>query len=89
MADEDYVTSQLVAVEELQDGDLIDLQGDPYADVGDHADAGTFEYEVAEVVGVEFETSTCVRVDLANLGGFGFPPGHCVLWVGNAVEERS
>jgi hypothetical protein len=74
---------QLVAVEELRDGDLIDLHGDPYADVGDHADAGTFEYELVEVVSVEVETSTCVRVDLANLGGFGFPPGHRVLWIGS------
>lgn len=58
-------------VSDLVAGDLVDLEGDPYAD-----EDPTWEFEYGEVEDTERETDDCVRVDFANGGSIGFPPDH-------------
>lgn len=64
----------LKAISELQSGDLVDLQGDRYADNGSHPE---LEFEYCEVDTVERETADCIRVDFLNIC-VGFPPDHRV-----------
>lgn len=64
---------ELVAVEDLREGDACDLQGDGYAQ-GDAFAAA--EFELFEVCGFERETADCVRVDFEGADSVGFPPGH-------------
>jgi hypothetical protein len=71
-----------IRARDLRPGDLLDLEGDPYADPrGDSLSADGehfygFEYELAEVVEpVEFETPTCVVVH-TDMVSCGFPPDH-------------
>ena len=59
--------------QDLQRGDLLDLEGDEYADP-DNSDR-VFPFEKAVVMAVEQETPTCIRVD-TNAGSFGVPPDH-------------
>lgn len=63
-----------VKVEELAEGDLVDLAGDPYADEGDI----TLEYEYVQVAGVERETPRCTVVHFEGYPSCGFPVGHKV-----------
>jgi hypothetical protein len=74
-----------VPVTELRVGDLIDLEGDPYADRG-HGDPGhhcPFQDELVEVGDIdgqapgELETPGCYRLDYEG-GACGFPPGHLI-----------
>lgn len=76
----------MVPVEDLQEGDLVDLEGDRYADVGELRDSGLLLYEYAEVVGVEQETPDCTRLDLEDLNSIGFPRGHMVKRVFRGIE---
>ena len=62
-----------VRVDALVEGDLIDLEGDFYADR--RADNPMFPYELARVDETEQETDGCIRVD-TQLGSYGFPPDH-------------
>lgn len=63
-------------VSNLKPGDLVDLEGDAYADVdGAHPE---FEFEFQAVVAIERETANCVRVDFETCS-FGFPPSHRVV----------
>ena len=63
-----------VPVTELLPGDLVNLQGDIFADNGEHPE---FEFELQTVIEVERETPNCVRVDFES-GSFGFPPDYTV-----------
>lgn len=65
-----------VVVTELREGDLVDLEGDAYADDGEHP---TLEFEYALVVGPnERETDECYRVDFDH-DSVGFPIDHRVI----------
>ena len=76
------------AVEELKEGDLVDLEGDQYADPS-HDDGCAFPYEYAMVLGVDEETPECTRVDFDSTS-VGFPHGYRLpvkRWVqGGAVQ---
>lgn len=65
---------RLVAVEDLEDGMLVDLQGDKYADPEEDPE---YEFEHALVSEAVRETDACVRVDF-NHTSVGFPAGHRV-----------
>ena len=74
----------LIAVEQLREGDVIDLHGDAYADPD--ADTPGLEFEYAYVDAVEPETSTCVLVH-TDAGSFGLPTGHQVALIERAAGE--
>lgn len=73
-------------VTELQEGDLVDLQNDPFYDrPTDDADPDhdacriSIEFEYQTVVGTERETPGCVRVDFEGVCSGGFPPTHTLI----------
>lgn len=76
-------TRELVPVTGLAVGDLIDLEGDPFADPHhtdpDHLCLHEFEYVlVGDLFGYgpgELETPDCYRLDYEG-GACGFPPEH-------------
>lgn len=80
-------------VQDLQEGDMVDLEGDPYADPeGEEPDCDdcasrrdSYKYEFEEVMGVEQETPDCVRVDFI-MDSIGFPTDHQVFVVHEAEE---
>lgn len=61
-------------ISELQPGDLVNLEGDHYADNGEHPE---FEFEYAEVGEIELETPTCTVIHFDKIS-CGFPPNHVV-----------
>lgn len=68
----------LVPVAELQEGDLVDLEGDEFYD---HDEAlcscrTIVQYEYATVVELVQETPTCTAVYFEGIAGCGFPPDH-------------
>jgi hypothetical protein len=63
-------------VSELRLGDMIDLEGDRYADP-DSANPA-FECEYAVVDYIERETSDCILIGIEGGDNFGFPPDHLV-----------
>ncbi len=65
-----------ILIRQLTPGMKVDLEGDRYADP-DRSSAA-LEYELAEVVGINWETASCVRVDTTE-GAYGFPPDHSVI----------
>lgn len=69
----------MVPVEELKPGDMIDLAGDPYADVDDEDDGRhtALEFSYAVVEGIEEETADCTVV-YTDIASQGFPRGHLV-----------
>lgn len=76
-----------VPVEELQPGDLIDLEGDPYADPG-RAEI-MFESEYAVVTEApELETADCTLVH-TDAGSYGFPRGHRVPRSPDRIEVQA
>lgn len=85
------VEPHLVSAARLTPGDIIDLEGDTYADPNGDGTCGCdpdcihylpFEFEYNQVVDVVQETDTVIRVDLLEHGSFGFPPDHPILVVG-------
>lgn len=60
-------------IKDLEEYDLLDLEGDEYADPD--GDTPILEFELAVVIDTERETADCIRVD-TNHGSFGFPPDH-------------
>jgi hypothetical protein len=64
----------MVRADEIKVGDLVDLEGDQYADPehggGGELPTNDFEFQLAEVTEVERETADCVRI-----GGSGFCVG--------------
>jgi len=67
---------QLTKVKDLKEGDLIDLEGDIYADP--KHDRLEFQCLACFVETVEPETPDCVAVWIEGLDCFGFPPDHRV-----------
>lgn len=79
-------------VDDLVAGDMLDLEGDLYADLGactserltgqpcdgrdDDGHMITWKYEYGRVDTTERETPTCIRVDFTNGESVGFPPEH-------------
>lgn len=63
-----------VRADAVKPGDLIDLEGDAYADPAG-ADP-TYPYELAMVADLELETPGCVAVGFEGAGVIGFPPEH-------------
>ena len=57
---------------DLQPGDLVDLEGDNFADNGEHPE---FEFELQEVAELDRETPGCLAVYFSNFA-CGFPPDH-------------
>jgi hypothetical protein len=70
-------------VRNLSEFDVIDLEGDEYADPDREDPLFGFEYQT--VIGVEQETVNCVRVDTDH-DSYGFPPNHKIPVVAE-VEE--
>ena len=60
--------------EDLLPGDLIDLEGDAFADPNN--DSPCYDCEYGVVAAIEHETPDCVRVDLEGGPSIGFPPSH-------------
>jgi len=74
-------------VSDLKIGDLVDLEGDRYADPNrDHISFG-FEYQ--EVATIEHETPDCIAVGFEGFDVVGFPPWHMVKVGSRADEETS
>lgn len=71
------------AVKDLKPGDVIDLEGDPFADPDLCPD---FEYEHVIVAGGELETATCYRLDIEGCNSVGFPSDHMVPYVRHDAE---
>ena len=63
-------------IDQLNVGDLVDLEGDPYADPNHTNPAFPFEY--AEVCEIERETPNCIAVGFEGFDVVGFPPDHTV-----------
>jgi len=75
----------MTPVENLKEGDLVDLEGDRYAD-----QAGCnplFECELMPVTHVERETDNCVTVYFEGFDMVGFPVGHPLLRQARAGES--
>lgn len=66
----------LKPVIELRPGDLVDLEGDAFADPEYRNPA--FPFELAAVAAVERETFDCVAVAFEGFDVVGFPPSHFV-----------
>lgn len=88
------MADEMVPVAELVAGDMINLQGDPFADPGhgpgEHMHTCMWQYEPAVVGGEdgagELETPDCYRLDFVHMDGAssqGFPPVHLVRRVGH------
>lgn len=71
-------------VASLEVGDLVDLEGDSFADPA-HAHS-EFEFELQTVESVLRETVDCVAVGFEGFDAVGFPPSHHVL-VAREVSE--
>lgn len=67
----------LIAVSDLYPGDMLDLEGDPFADKTEDGAPNPFEFEKAVVESVEPETADCTLVT-SELVNCGFPPDHKV-----------
>ncbi len=77
---------RLVAAKDIREGDVLDLEGDKYADQPSADHANNFEYEYQPVHEVERETADCIRI-----GGdgwlVGFPENHLLTVVVQAEES--
>ena len=67
------ITKTRVRAEDIRPGDVVDLEGDRYADP--NGEDVSFRHEHAIVSNVERETPECVRLDLAD-ESYGFPVTH-------------
>ena len=65
---------------QIQAGDIVDLEGDMYADPA-HRHV-ILESEYVTVVGAERETIKCVRIDFDGFDSVGFPAHHFIKVVG-------
>jgi hypothetical protein len=68
--------------DQVQIGDLLDFEGDKFADPNGNglSDSGhfePFEFELAYVTGVTRETDDCIRID-TDQGSYGFPVDHLI-----------
>lgn len=63
-----------VAAKDIKEGDLVDLQGDRYADPkGEHT---WLEFEFVRVLDVTHEGSECIAVAFDGFNVVGFPQSH-------------
>lgn len=62
-----------VKVKHLKVGDMVDLEGDVFADP-DH-DHVSLEFELATVEGIDQETAHCIVIYFNGIA-VGFPPDH-------------
>jgi hypothetical protein len=81
-----------VKVQDLREGDMVDLEGDPYADAEtDCEDCQTihdmFAYEFSIVFSVEQETPECVAVGFDH-DVVGFPTNHTLFVVSRKEREN-
>lgn len=87
---------EVVRIDEVQTGDLLDLEHDIIANAPcefhDDPDERRecmeqrrrwFENEYAHVVGIRRETDDCIVLALEGVDQFGFPPSHLVKRVGH------
>lgn len=71
-------------VREIEVGDLVDLEGDKYADTCcDPAIAFAF----ASVDEIEQDGVTCIVLHTSQ-GSFGFPPDHLIEWMPTTVRRE-
>jgi hypothetical protein len=63
-------------VDAIRVSDMVDLEGDSYADPDPTDIDSPWQFEYGAVVSIERETPTCVRLDFHNCESVGFPPGH-------------
>jgi hypothetical protein len=76
---------QELAIKDLKEGMLIDLEYDEFADPnGDNSLLANQYLEVAEI---EEETPDCIAVHICSFDTVGFPPNHKVKVVANNYEE--
>lgn len=70
----------LKTIAELVPGDMVDLQGDRFADPKNNYPP--FEFEYSTVMEIDRETPTCIAI---YFDGFacGFPPDHQVKFAGH------
>lgn len=78
----------MIKAKNVREGDRLDLEGDQFADpngdgIGESGHFYGFEFELAEVESVEFETRDCVVIH-TSLGSFGFPPDHPIKQEGDS-----
>lgn len=71
---------------DLRAGDMIDLEGDHYADPTHNP---AYECELCLVAGAEVETPECVRIDFEGLSSIGFPPDHLLSVHGHDAEYEA
>lgn len=70
------MTDKRIKVSELAPGNLVDLEGDKYADPRhEHV---MLQSQYVEVVSIEQETPHCVAVGFEGFDVVGFPPDHMV-----------
>lgn len=71
--------SYYIAALDVREFDLLDLEGDEFADPGGNgiSESGDFTFEFATVEAVERETENCIRID-TDQGSYGFPPDHLI-----------
>ncbi|HTE40289.1 MAG TPA: hypothetical protein VK629_05650 [Steroidobacteraceae bacterium] len=65
---------KLVPAKDIKPGDMLDLEGDQFADP--KKDKPFFECELGTVESVERETPDCVAIMIEGVDMFGFPPEH-------------
>jgi hypothetical protein len=73
-------------VDEIRVSDMVDLEGDRYADPHAGTPDSSWQFEYGAVVDIERETPTCIRLDFHNSESVGFPPDH-VLKVHRLAED--
>lgn len=61
-------------VSDIKVGDLLDLQGDTFADNGNHPE---FEFEYQPVYEIEKESADCIVLHCDNFS-CGFPPNYFI-----------
>lgn len=64
------------AVQKVKEGDIVDLEGDLFADP--ERDHLALAYDYQTVNAVDLETETCVVLWIEGFDAVGFPKGHCV-----------
>jgi hypothetical protein len=62
-------------VKDLRPGDLVDLEGDKYADPNNNP---TFQCLYAMVIDTKRESRECIAVEFDGFDVVGFPPNHTV-----------
>lgn len=81
---EEYIA---VRADEIKDGDLVDLEGDDYADP--KRDHPAFDSELYEVGHIERETPECVAIGFEGFDVIGFPVGHLLAVRRGSTESEA